>query len=304
MRTGVDALRSIHRYVWKMLEGDTSVYQDEERDWEIRLWGTEGEFRFPFARVAAITPVTYTGPAVQRDAARTFAVHLYPVPKDSPEASIMEVERIEEIVTVAFETGFTYDDSPLPLIELSGSIADAGVGELNGSYAWGVTALGRADVESEVMQLGGEAAVNRSVLITWDVVPGATGYNVYRKGGFGGWGLRATVIAPTFTDALDHAGVIDYSTQPPDYRVTSAPHRIPLYDYDGVPLDGPDSVSYARGTRDFLRVVSCPINRITDPEDDRYWLVTAEPRVTWRRTGRVPSGTQIVQSVRLTETVT
>lgn len=207
MRTGVDALRSIQRYVWKALEDDVPpLWQDKQNEWEVRLWATEGTFAFPFARVAAITPVSYQGSAVIREATRTFAVHTYPVPLSDPESSIMEVERVEEILTVAFETGFTYTDKP---------------------------------------------------------------------------------------DPADPSSWVD---------VTSAPHRIPLYDYDGVPLDGPDSVSYARGPSDFLRVLTCPINRLTDPEDDRYWLVTVEPRVTWSRRGRVPKGDVIVEDVILAQT--
>ena len=97
-RTGVDALRSIHRYVWKALEDDVPpMWLDEQRPWEIRLWGTEGTFGFPFARVAAITAMTATGPAVQREVVRTFACHLYPVPLADPEASLLEVERVEEL---------------------------------------------------------------------------------------------------------------------------------------------------------------------------------------------------------------
>lgn len=206
MRNSADALRSMLRYTWKLLEDDVPpLWQDEARSWEVRPWGTEGTFGFPFARVAAITPTTYTGSAVIREAARTFALHLYPVPLDSPDASIMEVERIEELLTVAFETGFTYVDKPDP--------NDPG---------------------------------------TWR-------------------------------------------------EVKSAPRRVPLYDYDGVPLDGPDSVSYARAPHDYMHVPQCAINRVVDPEDDRYWLVTAEPRVTWRRRGRVPPDGPLVKSVKLTE---
>lgn len=207
MRTGVDVLRSLHRYVWKALEDDVVMGPDgDSRDWEIRLWGSEGEFRWPFARVAAITPVTVSGPAVYREAARTFAVHLYPVPQGTAEDSVLEAERVEEIMTIAFETGFTYIDKPDPLAPL-----------------------------------------------TW-------------------------------------------------VKVSSAPHRVPLYDFAGVPLDGPNSVSYARQSSDYLRVLTCSINRIIDPEDERAWLVVVEPRVTWRRLGRVPSDAgQIVQSVKLEE---
>lgn len=204
MRTGLDALRSIHRYVWKALEDDVPpMWMDEPRPWEIRLWGTEGTFGFPFARVAAITPMTATGAGVRREVTRTFACHLYPVPLGDPEASLMEVERVEEILVVAFETGFTYVDRPDP------------------------------DDEN-----------------TW-------------------------------------------------VEVHTAPRRIPLYDYEGVPLDGPASVSYRRAESDWLRALACPINRLTDPEDDRYWLVTCEPRVTWARRGRVPKDGPIVQDVNL-----
>lgn len=204
VRTSADALRSMLRYTWKLLEHDTPpVWRDEQSEWEIRPWGMEGAFKFPFARVAAITPTQHTGSAVIRESARTFALHLYPVPLGSPEDSIMEVERVEELLTVAFETGFMYIDQPDP-------------------------------VDSS----------------TW-------------------------------------------------LEVRSAPRRVPLYDYAGVPLDGPNSVSYARAPHDFLRVTECPINRIVDPEDDRYWLVTAEPRVTWRRRGRVPVDGPLVKEVRV-----
>lgn len=204
MRTGVDALRSIQRYVWKTLEDDVPpLWQDQPRSWEVRMWGTEGRFGFPFARVAAITPVSYSGPASWREAARTFAVHLYPVPMGDPEASLMEVERVEELLFVAFDAGFSYVDKPDP----------------NDATTWAT--------------------------------------------------------------------------------VQSHPRRVPLYDHDGVPLDGPDSVSYVRGANDYLRVVDCPVNRIVDPEDDTYWLVTAEPRVTWRRGGRMPKDGPIVQDVHV-----
>lgn len=206
MRTSADALRSMLRYTWKLLEHDAPpLWHGEVHEWEIRPWGMEGAFGFPFARVAAITPTNYTGSAVIREAARVFALHLYPVPLGTPDDSIMEVERVEELLTVAFETGFTYIDKP---------------------------------------------------------------------------------------DADD----------PATWReVKSAPRRVPLYDYDGVPLDGPNSVSYVRQPHDFLRVTTCPINRIVDPEDERYWLVTAEPRVTWRRRGRMPFEGPLVESVKLTE---
>jgi hypothetical protein len=61
------------------------------------------------------------------------------------------------------------------------------------------------------------------------------------------------------------------------------PLRIPLYNYDGVPVEGEDSGSDDRWEHDFLRVTDLNIGHVHDPTDDRFIVVTADVRVTWRR---------------------
>lgn len=300
MRTSADALRSIRRYIGVLLATDVPpLWKDEQHSWEVRLWGAEGEFGFPFARVAPITPTTYTGSAAVREAAKTFAVHLYPVPLATPEDSIMEVERVEELLTVAFETGFTYEEPLQPPGRLVAVVVKTGGATAAGSFDYAVTAL-NASGESVASAVVTRALVAGGyVNLAWAQAAGATSYNVYRAQG--GWRLLGNVQTNTFVDDGSGAGTVQ---SPPltgtgTARISSAPGRIPLYDYAGVPLDGVNSESYARGPADFLRVGTCPINRIVDPEDDRYWLVTAEPRATWRRSGRLPVGSVPVQSAQV-----
>lgn len=74
------------------------------------------------------------------------------------------------------------------------------------------------------------------------------------------------------------------------------PRRIPLYDFDGVPLH---ETSYARDPRDFLQVVDFSARTLPDPEEARNVAVVADVRVRWRRPGGVPFGdTQPVEEVR------
>lgn len=72
--------------------------------------------------------------------------------------------------------------------------------------------------------------------------------------------------------------------------------RIPLYDYDGVPVEGIDSGSNVRYAHDYMRVTDLQIGHIHDPTDDRFIVVTADVRVTWRRATHADPG-NTVQSV-------
>lgn len=195
MRTSADVLRSTLRYTALAL-GD---------EWEVRPWGTEGEFKFPFARVAiTVPPSVPLGSAYVHDVTMGLAVHAYPVPGATPDESIMEVERVRDLLHVAFFEGFVYEDV-----------------------------------------------------------------------------LNPVAVPPTTV------------------KVRSAPRRVPLYDYDGVPLDGPDAFSVARNPSDYFRVIECPIDAGVDPEDDTQWRVIAQPRISWRRIALVASGHKIVEEVRL-----
>lgn len=304
MRTGADALRSFHHFVWKVLDDDIPpLWQNEQRPWEVRLWGTEGEFGFPFARVAAITAESFSGSAAIRESARTFAAHLYPVPQASPEESIMEVERVEELLTVAFECGFRYTEPLMP--PYSVEARPAGDGSLaHGVYTYEITSVNASGESEAALAYYGSLGDGASIAFTWTQALGAASYNLYRTGPDLVRKLIAGLPGLAIRDLGTDTGSVP--ADPPveatgEAMVETAPWRIPLYDYADVPLDGPDAISYRRMPHDFMRALQVPINRMTDPEDDRYWLVTAEPRLTYRRLGRVPSAAPLVKSITLTQ---
>ena len=75
------------------------------------------------------------------------------------------------------------------------------------------------------------------------------------------------------------------------------PMRVPLYDYTLVPETGAGAVAISRYPHDYLRVDDLSINRLHDPTDERLISVVADVRCSWRRSGRVPTGTKLVQEV-------
>lgn len=60
-----------------------------------------------------------------------------------------------------------------------------------------------------------------------------------------------------------------------------SPMRVPLYDYDGVPLSEP---SLARFEHDYLRVSDLSTRHFADPDDRTLWSVVTDVRLSWRRT--------------------
>jgi hypothetical protein len=75
-----------------------------------------------------------------------------------------------------------------------------------------------------------------------------------------------------------------------------APLRVPLYDYDGVPLDG--AAAGVRFDRDYLRADDPSVDLVQLPDDERLFTVTAEIRMSWRSEGRVASGDRMVRALR------
>lgn len=72
------------------------------------------------------------------------------------------------------------------------------------------------------------------------------------------------------------------------------PFRVPLYDYDGVTLTaGSNERSYC----DYMRVRDLSITQVPDPNDDRRVSVACDIRLTWRRSGRLPAGNNVVDTV-------
>jgi hypothetical protein len=63
------------------------------------------------------------------------------------------------------------------------------------------------------------------------------------------------------------------------------PYRVPLYDYDGVPLDQPSDERYEH---DYLRLTDVQLNRVPDAQDEHRIIVVCDFRAAWSRaTARV-----------------
>lgn len=77
------------------------------------------------------------------------------------------------------------------------------------------------------------------------------------------------------------------------------PWRVPLYDYDGVPID---EGSELRRYPDYLRVVDFSIDATQSPEDEMKWTVVLSLRVTWKRSGELPTGKRLVTAIKPTIT--
>jgi hypothetical protein len=85
-----------------------------------------------------------------------------------------------------------------------------------------------------------------------------------------------------------------------DSNMQGRPSRVPLYDYAGVPLDGPAAFvdETRRDPRDFMRVEGAPeVSPFADPDDERLFSVAANIRMSWMRFAAVPSSQPTVSDV-------
>jgi hypothetical protein len=74
------------------------------------------------------------------------------------------------------------------------------------------------------------------------------------------------------------------------------PARVPLYDYDGVPLSDPGVI---RQSHDYLHVVDFSTEQMASPEDDRLRWVVATMRLKWGRPAKVKPAEKVVKEVRV-----
>lgn len=95
MRTSIDVLRSLKRYVSIAL-GD---------EWEVRLLVEEGTFQRPAAQVMEATGQTLTGPSHTFEAVQTFMVHAFPRSRDTVMESLVEAGKCEDALVRAFRIG-------------------------------------------------------------------------------------------------------------------------------------------------------------------------------------------------------
>ena len=124
---------------------------------------------------------------------------------------------------------------------------------------------------------------------------------MYRAVGSGASKLLAEVPWPGTSYTDDGTATLG-TAEPPatgtgTARITSGPDRVPLYDYDGRPYSGEHSSSAVREATDHLRIVTLSFQTMHDAADDRLVWVVADVRTSWRRRGRVHSGTEVLKSV-------
>lgn len=96
MRTSIDALRSLKRYVAVALGPD----------WEVRLQAEEGTFKRPQAII--LEPpggAQVTGSAHSSDLVQTFVVHIFPERGNTVMESLTGAADVEEIIFNAFRSG-------------------------------------------------------------------------------------------------------------------------------------------------------------------------------------------------------
>jgi hypothetical protein len=299
VRQQLDVLRSYLRYA--------ALTLDDGGAWEIRPWGMEGEFRWPFARGAITTPTTSSGPAWYGDVTVGMTLHCYPVPQASAELSLIEVERVKELLYVGFEIGCDYTDPILAGPDVTDFLAEPGGILPAGSYLYAVTALGHTG-ETTVGLASGDVVPNgSSCAILWEPLLQARGYRVYRSDNGGPFGMLVELglESVTFIDSgvlLPESLVFPPAVSTATVKVKSGKRRMPLYDYAGVPLDGLDAFSVTRHPSDYVRVVDHSLDHDVDPEDDTQFRVVSQLRCTWRRRGVVPSGRKLVREVRIQTT--
>lgn len=104
MRSEVDALRSLAKYVYYAL-GD---------EWEVRLAFEEGTFKRPFARVGFAGRAVVSGPAHTIDVTQAFNVLCHPVEKTLADEALLEAGRIVGVLNRLFSVGISLIDHEDP----------------------------------------------------------------------------------------------------------------------------------------------------------------------------------------------
>jgi hypothetical protein len=281
VRTVRDALLSVRRYI-ALIVGD---------DWEVRLADDEGMAYAKIATVGLAGPPTFSGPAHIIDVTQPVAVSLFQGPEDSDTEAMLAALDLQERAFQAFRLGVSYEECLMPPRWVSGkAVAGGGVG--TGSYLYTVSCLtDRGESLPSAAAASVVLGALGTVTLSWEEIPGALGYRVYRDGL-----LLAEVSSTSY---IDTGSVVPSGAPPlePSSWVArkSAPLRVPLYDYEG--FENGDLVSY-RHPSDYLRILDFAPDVIADADDHSNVAVVLGFRMVWRRMGRVSSGVQVVQELR------
>lgn len=280
MREATDALRSVSRFIADVLP-----------EFEVRLFAEEGTFRRPFGRVGLASPTQFpVGSSRQAEHIQPMACHLYPtVAEDGPEDHLMRALAIEARLARAVRyAGGGRILVPSPMVMTATPTTGALAA---GTYRYDLVAMGRRGSTASVANVSITLAAPGGVTLDWPSLYGARRYQLWRNNR-----LVANVAQQAASSAWSDVGVV---TPNPlavlpivDTATVGAPLRIPLYDYDNVPLTRAASV---RGFSDFLRVSDLAIGRQVEDEDERRITITVDLRVTWAHGGEPdPAGATLL----------
>lgn len=75
-----------------------------------------------------------------------------------------------------------------------------------------------------------------------------------------------------------------------DGSALCGPMDIPIYDYDGVAVEGPERGPGPNRPYGMMEALSSSSEPIPDPDDDRRWTVVLNLRLAWWRAGRARAG--------------
>lgn len=295
MRSSVDALRSLKKFIALALVDDVVPAPDGDRSWEIRLAYEEGAFRRPFVRVGWATQATYEGDKRIIKMTRTANVVCHLIESSSEDEATLEAGRVDELLARAFRIG-----AGAALAKPKGLDITGVPGTLPaGSYSYVVAARSRLGVSPPSLPIDITLNATGGAVLTWDPVTAAQSYLIYRGAVAGSETILAASSIPCYRDQ-GHATLGTSLPSPTGHGTISQPSRIPLWDWDGVPLD---ETSEGRETPDFLRVVDFQTDEVRDPRDERRRAVVADIRMSWLRAGAIPYAGQVAEELRTTTTI-
>jgi hypothetical protein len=214
-------------------------------------------------------------------------VHLYPAVPETAEEAVLNAARLGEQIDRAIFIGG--GRLAAPGVVTSAVVAPGGA-MLPGLRNYAISALARrGETAATPMQYAVEVLdLGSQVHLEWEPSIGAVGYRVYRDGL-----LVGKTIEPSFTDV--GRPIVSGRTPPViDTSVVGGPRRIPLYDYDQVPVTLPATMRY---WSDFVRINDCSIGAAHDAQDERRVTVVCELRVAWSRVGERPDTTTTLTGV-------
>lgn len=287
MRTTLDAARSIKRYLALGLGPE----------WEVRLNAEEGAYQRPFCRIDLVGSTTFqnAGPnGSPSELDLTVALILYPEASESPDESLLKAIECEELIFQMTNVGVAYLSAPTSLTAVKSS-----GGTLTGSHRYVVCAVNRygKTLPSGAASVTG---VNGKVTLTWEAIPDAVVYQVFR-GTAGSERFLASTATASYVDNGSVSVTADTTLPTENTAKISGPMRIPLYDYSGVGIaEGVTDAARPEGS--FMRITEPPsVSRMVDQYDENSWAVAANIRLSWRRSGVVPSDAPLITSFTTSE---